>query len=158
MKPEIKQWKSLVISLLLTLAVGGLAGFATAGSMEKYANLYQPPLAPPGWLFPVVWTILYVLMAVAAWRVFISHSPNKQQALLLYGIQLIVNALWPVLFFTLDAYLLAFAWLLLLWYLVFMMFRQFKEIDPLAGWLIVPYLVWLTFAAYLNLAIAIHYL
>ena len=157
MNEKVKQWKSLLVILLIILAAAGLSGLLTAGSMEKYTGMYQPPLAPPGWLFPVVWTILYILMAVAAWRVYISNAPEKKTALITYAVQLLVNVLWPVLFFKFDAYLLAFAWLLLLWYLVFIMLKQFYKIDPLAGKLIVPYLLWITFAGYLNLAIVIHY-
>ena len=157
MNVKVKQWKSLFIILLITLAAGGLSGFLTSESMKEYAGLYQPPLAPPGWLFPVVWTILYILMAVAAWRIYISDAPEKKTALITYGVQLLVNVLWPVLFFKFDAYLLAFAWLLLLWYLIFIMLKQFYKIDPLAGKLIIPYLLWVTFAGYLNLAIVLHY-
>lgn len=130
----------------------------TSNSMEKYNRLYQPPLAPPGWVFPVVWTVLFILMGIAAYLVYISDAADKKQALILYVIQLVVNAGWSLIFFGLNAYLVAFAWLLLLWYLVFMTLKQFWSINPWAGKLLVPYLVWLTFAGYLNLAIAIHYM
>ena len=92
------QWKPLLLSILISLGTGTLAGLLTSGSMEKYQTLYHPPLAPPGWVFPVVWTILYFLMGVAAYRVYVSGNDDTKQALLIYGAQLLVNALWPLLY------------------------------------------------------------
>lgn len=150
-------WKTLLISLVISLGTGALSAALTADSMTKYRQMYKPPLAPPGWVFPVVWTILFILMGIAAWLVYESGSPDAGQALRLYAVQLAVNAVWPILFFRLDLYLLSFAWLVLLWYLVYLLTGRFRKIVPAAGALLVPYLVWLTFAGYLNLAIAIHY-
>ena len=151
------KWKELLISLFISLGAGALAGLLTSDSMQKYATMYKPPLAPPGWVFPVVWTVLYILMGIAAYLVYVSDSDQKKTALTLYGVQLVANVLWSVIFFELDAYLLAFAWLLLLWYLIFLTLRSFYEINPTAGKLLIPYLLWVTFAGYLNLSIAIHY-
>lgn len=151
-------WKVLAVSLGITLGAGGLSGLLTAGSMGQYENMYQPPLAPPGWIFPIVWTILYILMAVAAYLVIQSGSPEKEQAIKLYLGQLLVNVLWPVLFFVMETYLPAFAWLILLWYLIWKTIQVFASIDKWAGYLMIPYLLWVTFAGYLNLAIALHYL
>lgn len=151
------KWKSLIVSLIISLGTGMAASALTAGSMGKYQELYKPPLSPPGWVFPVVWTVLYILMGIAAWLVYESGSPDTGQALKLYLLQLLVNAVWPVLFFRFHLYLLAFAWLLLLWYLVFTVTGKFWKIVPAAGKLMIPYLVWITFAGYLNLAIAVHY-
>ncbi len=151
-------WKELLISLFISLGAGALAGLLTSDSMQKYATMYKPPLAPPGWVFPVVWTVLYILMGIAAYLVYVSDSDQKKTALTLYGVQLVANVLWSVIFFELDAYLLAFAWLLLLWYLIFLTLKSFYEINPTAGKLLIPYLLWVTFAGYLNLSIAIHYL
>lgn len=142
--------KSLVISLLLSLGTGAAAGILTSDSMAKYEALCKPPLSPPGWVFPVVWTILYTLMGIAAWLVWNSDSEDKKQALGYYAAQLFVNAVWPILFFRLDWHLTAFVWLLLLWYLVFVTTRMFYKINPLAGKLMVVYLIWITFAGYLN--------
>lgn len=152
------QAKPLIVSLLISLGTGALGAILTRGSMEQYNNLYKPPFSPPGWVFPVVWTILFILMGIAAYLVYISDAPEKWVGLKLYFIQLLLNVGWSVIFFRLNAYQLAFAWLLLLWYIVFLTAKEFYKINPLAGKLMVPYLLWLTFAGYLNLAIALFYL
>lgn len=151
------QWKPLLVSLVISLGTGAIGGLLTSGSMEKYSRMYQPPLAPPGWVFPVVWTILYLLMGVAAYLVYRTNSEKKYAALKLYAVQLLVNLGWPLLFFGLGAYLLAFTWLALLWYLVWMTIKQFYKINQTAGKLMLPYLLWVTFAGYLNLSIAVYY-
>ena len=152
------QVKPLVVSLLISNGAGIIGAILTKGSMEQYRNLYKPPFAPPGWVFPVVWTILFILMGIAAYFVYISESPDKWVGLKLYLIQLLLNIGWSFIFFRLNAYQLSFAWLLLLWYIVFLTTKEFYKVDTRAGILMIPYLVWLTFAAYLNLAIALHYL
>lgn len=123
--------------------------------MEKFAHLEQPPLSPPGWLFPVVWTILFFLMGVASYLVVRSDAPweKKKKALIFYGIQLVVNFFWSILFFNFGMYLFAFFWLLLLWVLILVTLVLFGRIRPAAGWLLVPYLLWVTFAGYLNFGI-----
>ena len=151
-----KKWLELLCSLAVSLGTGGLAASLVAGSMEQYESMYKPPLAPPGWVFPVVWTILYILMGIAAWLIYRSGSPEKKSALKWYLAQLAVNAVWPVLYFRAGAYWVAFFWLLLLWYLVFETIRKFARISREAAWLMIPYLAWITFAGYLNLAVALH--
>ena len=150
--------KTLAISIAISLGVGLLSAFLTGSSMREYADMYKPPLAPPGWVFPIVWTILYILMGIAAWRVFESQGADRRLALSLYGNQLLLNIVWPLLFFNLQIYFFAFAWLLLLWLMIYLTMRQFAMLDQKAGTLLIPYLVWVAFAGYLNLAIAIHYL
>ena len=115
----------------------------------------QPPLSPPGWLFPVVWTILYLLMGYASYRVATSgaDSGKIRRALTLYGAQLAVNFLWPLVFFGLGWYLVAFFILILLWVLILLTMRAFSEIDEVAGNLLLPYLLWVTFAGYLNFGV-----
>lgn len=159
-------WKALLISIAVSLGTGVASSLLTGGAMREYGNLYQPPLAPPGWLFPVVWTILYILMGIAAYLVWEAGFPDGgatggersdiRTALTLYLIQLLLNALWPVLFFNRQAYFLAFAELLLLWLAIYLTIKQFKEISRAAALLMLPYLAWVTFAAYLNLAIALN--
>lgn len=139
-----------IFSFTLPLAVGGLAAWLTMGSMSQYAALVQPPLAPPAWIFPVAWTILYVLMGWASLRVRQSGSPERSNALALYYTQLAVNFVWPLLFFRVGLYGTAFWWLILLLALVLVTVRAFYRIDKQAGWLLVPYLAWLIYAAYLN--------
>ena len=122
--------------------------------MGQYETLESPPLAPPGWLFPVVWTILYALMGISAARVWLSPpSRARNLGLNLFITQLVVNFFWSPIFFNLEAFGLAFFWLVLLWGLVLWMILAFRKVDPLAAKLQIPYLIWLSFAAYLNLGV-----
>lgn len=146
--------KPLSVSLLISLGTGVIAGFLTSGSMEKYQEMYHPPLSPPGWVFPIVWLLLYTLMGISAYRIYMKNP--KAEALKLYLIQLAVNFLWPIFFFNLGWQLFAGVWILLLWYLVFLLIKEFARIDPGAAKLLIPYLIWLTLAAYLNIVIALH--
>lgn len=149
------KWKQLALCLAIPLAVGGLSAFLTRGNTELYDLVFLPPMAPPGWVFPVVWTILYVLMGLACYLVLTSREPPamQQEALTRYGLQLAANFVWPLLFFLLEWYLASFLWLALLWVLVWRTYGAFRRISPPAGWLLVPYLVWVAFAGYLNLGI-----
>ena len=148
-------WKQLLISIGISLGIGALAGFLTQNSMEVYSELQRPALSPPGWLFPIVWTILYLLMGISAYLIYDSHSPNKEKALTIYVWQLFFNFLWSIVFFNLQNILLAFIVLIILWLLIVAMIKSFKEINPLAAWLQIPYLLWVTFAGYLNLMLYI---
>lgn len=147
--------KKLLTSIALPFLVGIFAGLLTRNSMEAFSILNKPPLAPPAILFPIVWTILYILMGFSFY--FIQKSKGRKQncesASSLYYYQLIVNFLWPLFFFRLQWYFFSFLWLVLLWILVILMIRCFSKISKLAGLLNIPYLLWLTFAGYLNFAI-----
>lgn len=147
--------KLLIICLVIPLAVGGIAALLTNNGMDTFETLSQPPLSPPGWLFPVVWTILYVLMGIASYLALTSGKLQEhiRRAIVLYGIQLAFNFLWPILFFSLSAYLFAFIWLTALWLLILATIFSFYRLSNIAGWLMVPYLIWVTFAGYLNLGI-----
>ncbi len=145
--------KSLVISLLIPLAVGGLSGFLTMNSMEIYKNLNQPNFAPSPFAFPIVWTILYILMGISSYMIYESKSPLKNKALAVYAVQLIFNFIWPLIFFNAQMYLFAFIFLIALWLLVVWMIILFYKIKFVAAYLQIPYLLWLTFAAYLNFTI-----
>ena len=142
--------KPLVASLAISLGVGGLSALLTKSSMEKYAGLEQPPLAPPGWLFPVVWTVLFILMGVAAYLVWIENGPERDRMLTLYAAQLVFNFFWTLIFFNGGKFGLAFIWLLILWGLILATLLSFRKKNKTAGNLLIPYLVWVTFAAYLN--------
>ncbi len=144
-------WKVLLFFLLYTYALAGI-GVLLGGGFD-IESLKQPPLAPPAWLFPVVWTLLYTLMAVAAYLAFTSNDLDRGPALRLYLLQVVVNALWPLLFFRLEWRLFAFFCLLLLIALVVLTMVGFYNIRRTAFWLLVPYLVWVTFAGYLNLGV-----
>lgn len=150
-----KQWKPIILSILVAEAVGALSGFLTREGMKLFTDaVAQPPLSPPPLLFPIVWTILYALMGYGSARIWLSTpSPDRSRALNLYAIQLVVNFFWSLIFFNAQAFGFAFFWLLLLWGLVLLMILAFDKIDPLSAKLQVPYLIWLTFAAYLNLGV-----
>ncbi len=147
---------TLIICIAIPLLVGLLAGILSGGGMETFMKLDKPPLSPPGWVFPVVWTILYILMGIASYLVLTSGAERQKilEALIFYFAQLAANFVWPILFFDLKWYLLSFAWLILLWVLIFKTIRLFRDISKEAAWLMIPYLVWVTFAGYLNLGIA----
>ena len=146
--------KGLLLALAVPLAVGGLSGWLTRDGMRQFEQLNQPPLSPPGWLFPVVWTILYLMMGLASFLVYTRGRGRwTRRGLALYGAQLVFNFLWSIWFFGQSRYLLAFFWLVALWVLIGLTALAFARVRPFAGWLLVPYLVWVSFAGYLNLAI-----
>lgn len=150
------QWKKLVICIAIPLAVGGLSALLTRDSMEDFELLNKPPLSPPGWLFPVVWTILFTLMGIASYLVLQSHKTHHvRTALTVYGVQLVFNFLWSMIFFNLALYWPAFIWLVLLWLLILANIFLFYRISKPAGYLLVPYILWVTFAGYLNVGIAL---
>ena len=139
------------ISIALSLVIGGLSALFTMMGMEDYRLAEKPALTPPEIVFPIVWTILYTLMGISAARVWIaSEDKGSNGGLILYAIQLVVNFFWSIIFFTLQAYGFAFFWLLFLWLLVLLMIISFSKTDKIAAYLQVPYLLWLSFAGYLN--------
>lgn len=142
----------MILCIALPLAVGGLSALLTRGSMETFQSLNKPTLSPPGWLFPVAWTVLYILMGIASYLVLTSGKPNRS-ALTVYGIQLVFNFFWSIIFFNLEAYLFSFIWLIILWILIFITMIMFFRISEPAGYLLLPYLLWVTFAGYLNWSI-----
>lgn len=156
MKTQSKQnLITILVFLGIPLAAGALSALISMPSSPSniYASLNKPPLSPPAFLFPIVWTILYILMGVSSYLIYKSNASTKSDALFNYGVQLFVNILWPFLFFRFSAILPALVWLIFLWILVFHMIRQFTEINHVAGLLQIPYLTWLTFAGYLNASI-----
>lgn len=147
-----KQWKTLIFCIAVPLAVGVLSALLTRNGMQTFDLLNKPKLAPPGWLFPVVWTILYILMGIASYLVITSRKPNGA-ALITYGLQLIFNFFWSIIFFNLNLYLFAFIWLVIMWLLIVKTTFLFYQITEPAGYLMIPYIVWVAFAGYLNLSI-----
>ena len=149
------KWKTYVFWIVLTELVGALAGFLSREGTELYqASVLKPALTPPGWIFPVVWGILYLLMGIAAARIALLQESGAQRAALrVYGLQLAVNFIWPLLFFNLQAFGAAFLWLVLLFALIVWMILSFRELDKAAAWLLLPYLLWTAFAGYLNLGV-----
>ena len=147
--------KLLAKCIAIPLLVGIVAAIISGGGMEVFESVNKPPLSPPAWLFPVVWTILYMLMGISSYLVLTSGAEENEisKAMTIYGYQLAVNFLWPTFFFNFQWYLFSFLWLVLLWVLVLVMIIRFWRIDRTAAYLNIPYLVWLTFAGYLNLGI-----
>ena len=145
----------LLLCIALPLLVGILSALLTRNSMMTFASLNQPPLSPPAWLFPVVWTVLYALMGISSYLMLSSGAEEHKvrRAMNLYLYQLAVNFLWPTFFFNFGWYFFSLLWLILLWILVFLMIRAFASISKWAAYLNIPYLIWLTFAAYLNAGI-----
>ena len=141
----------LIIALLIPLAVGAVSSLLSGTMMVP--SFIQPSFSPPGYLFPIVWTILYILMGISSYLVYTSDSPAKPAALLVYAIQLVFNFFWTILFFRFSLYGLAFLWLLALIGLIAIMIWLFSKIGPTAAYLQLPYLLWCLFAAYLNFAV-----
>ena len=151
------RWKILIPSLLLPLAVGGLSALLSGGGMRQFDLLNKPLLSPPGWLFPVVWTILYLLMGFCSYLIAASDAEKLQKnaAMRIYLIQLAFNFFWSILFFRFQSYWLSFAWLAGLWVLIIITIDRFSKIRKTAGDLLAPYWLWVTFAGYLNASIAL---
>ena len=151
------EWKKLIVSILIPLAVGGAAALIANGSFKDFEALNKPPLAPPAWAFPAAWTLLYILMGIAAYLVYCSEKyPGRiERALTFYAVQLFMNFCWTLIFFNLKLYLAAFIWLVFLWAAIAVTALLFRFISKPAGWLMLPYLEWVTFAGYLNLGVHI---
>ena len=149
---NIKNKSALIIFILIPLAAGSLSALLS-GNSAAYLALNKPPLSPPSFLFPIVWTILYILMGISSYIIYESETPEKNKALRLYFIQLFFNFLWSIFFFGFSMYLFAFLWLIVLIILIALMIYQFHKISPVAAYLQIPYLIWCLFAAYLNFMI-----
>lgn len=138
--------------IAFTEAVGGLSGWLTKDGTKLYnATVTQPPLSPPSWVFPVVWAILFALMGIGSAKVYLAPtSRNRTQALTVFFVQLAFNFLWSIIFFNLQAFGFALIWLLVLWGLILWMIISFGMVDRTAALMQIPYIIWVTFAAYLN--------
>lgn len=150
------KYKPYIISILIALGVGGLSSLLVRDNFSIYTELNTPPFAPPSILFPIAWTILYVLMGVSSAMIYTSDNAgesDKRTALWLYGIQLFFNFCWSPVFFNLNFFLFAFIWLMIMWVIIIVMIVKFYTINKTAAYLQIPYLLWTTFAAYLNLGI-----
>ena len=147
----MKKWKIFAKSILIPVVIGGVVGLIISGSMD-YESLQKPPLSPPGIIFPIVWTILYVLMGIS-YGILESKNLNDEKINLIYYLQLFVNALWSIFFFVFKWRLFSFIWIILLLVLIIIMIVKFYKKDKLSGILQIPYLLWTLFATYLNLSI-----
>lgn len=153
-------WR-LIVSLAIPLVIGGLSALIAGDQMVAFGNFNQPPLAPPAWLFPIAWTVLYLLMGLACFLVWV-HPTNKQITarektffFIIYGGQLIFNFLWSIFFFNCGWHWFAFGWLIVLWVMILALVIWSLKNHRGAMWALLPYLLWVTFAGYLNLMIAI---
>ena len=151
------KWKTLIIAVAIPLLTGTIAGLLTAENTAYFSLLEKPPLSPPGWLFPVVWTLLYTLMGIASYFIIESESETSEKisALKVYFLQLAFNFLWSIFFFNLELYAFSFIWLLTLLCLIIQTTLKFRKIDTRAELLMLPYIAWVSFAGYLNLGIAL---
>ncbi len=150
-------YKVLIICIAIPLIVGFLSGFITSDSVQSFNSLNKPTLTPPASVFPVAWSILYVLMGLSSYVIFMANAneDKKKEALKIYGVQLFFNFCWSIIFFSFELYFIAFLWLLALIALVVLLMIKAKSIDIKATYLLVLYLAWICFAGYLNFAIFI---
>jgi tryptophan-rich sensory protein len=150
-----KNWKIYGAWIAIAEAIGALSGLLSREGMRIYSQtVIQPTLAPPMLVFPVVWSILFALMGISAAIIWQSpESELRSKGLNLFVAQLTVNFFWSLIFFNLQAFGFAFLWLVLLWALVAWMIWTFYQVEPLAAWLQIPYLLWLTFAGYLSFSV-----
>ena len=148
-----KTLRTKIIFVLISLGVGALSALLTKDSMDIFDTITKPPLTPPSAVFPIVWTILFILMGLGAARVYLKEPGGR--ALYIYGLNLVINFFWSIIFFNFRSFGFAFIWLLLLIAVVALMIISFFRIDKLAAYLQIPYLLWLLFAGYLNLFICL---
>ena len=153
------KWKRLIIAILIPLLVGGLSAFLTSSNMKMFETINKPPLSPPSWLFPIAWTIIYIFMGIASYIIYENKYGYKrvigERALIIYGVQLMFNFFWSILFFNLKYYTFSFIWLTIMWGLIILLMYYAKKINKNAFYLLIPYILWVTFAGYLNLGISI---
>jgi len=149
-----KLWLVLILFFAVCLGVGGIASFFTARSVRDwYPQLRKPAGTPPGWLFGPVWTTLYALMAISAWLVWREYRRGALPALLIFFAQLAMNVAWPGIFFGSRMPGVAFAEIVLLWLAIAFNMLIFYLLLPVAAYLLLPYWLWVAYAAYLNFGI-----
>ena len=156
-KAFFTKYKTYIISSLIALAVGLLSSLLTMKNMNL-SFLQQPPLSPPAFLFPIVWSMLYIMMGISSAKIFNARSNSPEEvrnALSTYASSLLVNFTWSIIFFNFGAFFLAFLWIILLEFLIIKTIKQYSAIDKSAAILQIPYAVWVAFAGYLTLAISL---
>jgi len=148
-------WLQLLIPVGLIEAIGYFGSFLSGDMKPVYIPLAKPPLAPPTWVFSIVWPILYALIGIAAYRIYQHHSQASRQALIWFGVQLFFNFWWSIVFFRFELFWAAAAVIIIIGITAAYTTYLFSKIDKIATWLMIPYLLWVIFAAYLNIALAI---
>lgn len=147
-----KKYRTQTAWVVLTLLAGGV-GALLSGGFDIYKTINKPPLSPPAVVFPIVWTLLYIMMGLSSGTVAVSRDLDKPSALKLYLLHLLINILWPVIFFRFYAFKLACVWLALLIFTLLIVFRRFLGIEKKSAWLLLPYFAWSLFALYLNFGV-----
>jgi len=150
--------KVYAISLLISLGTGGLSAFLTRENMNIYDEIITPPLSPPSIVFPIIWTILFILMGISAGMIYLNKDKSMSEAgegLRVYVFQLIMNFFWSIIFFNMRAFTFAFIWIVILWIAIITMILKFRKVNKTAAYLQIPYAIWVLFAAYLNIMIAV---
>ncbi len=159
MNTKVKNIITLIIAVAIPLVVGGVSAALTNGTMTTFNSVKKPPLSSPGWLFPIAWSILYILMGIASYLIFKINDEgfagNRKMFLIVYFVQLVFNFFWTIIFFNMKQYYFAFGWLVVMWILILICIVQAFKMSKVAGWMLIPYILWSTFAGYLNLSIAI---
>lgn len=145
-------WKRLIIITIITFLVGSFFSFFTMNNMSVFKEL-EKPINVPAIIFPIVWSILYLLMSISCYIITESNDKNKDKAVIWYGINLVVNSLWSLIFFGFGTYLLSFIWIILLLIIVIIMMAKFYNINKKAAYLNILYILWIIFAGYLNFGI-----
>lgn len=144
--------KEEIISLLIPLIGGFIFGLISMGGFKEFNSLTKPFLTPPGFIFPIVWTILYALMGISSYLIYNENEINSSCCLKIYAINLFVNFLWSPIFFGLNLRLFALVWIIILDIVIVYMIICFYKVNKKAAYLQIPYLIWSLFATYLNLA------
>ena len=151
MKIDIKK---VIFYIGITVLIGSIPSFFIKIG-DVYRSLNRPPLSPPGIIFPIIWTILFILMGISIYRIMMTNNSKRSEARLIYFIQLILNALWTPIFFGFRNYFLGFLWIIMLIILVITMIILFNKMDKISAYLNIPYLIWLVFALYLSFGVFI---
>ncbi len=155
-KTLLRTLKPYLVSCFISLGVGIISAVATSGSMDIYDRIAKPTLSPPSILFPIVWTVLYILMGISAARIYLNRELKPvevKDALSVYGMSLVANFVWSIIFFNFGAFIVSFVWLLLLLSLIVAYTIRYFAIDKPSAFLQIPYIAWVAFAGYLNFAI-----
>lgn len=145
----------LAICIITPLLVGGLSSLLTRNQMSAFGEMNQPPGSPPAWVFPVAWTVLYILMGAASFLIFCSNSESRGLILILYAAQLMLNFIWSPVFFNLQMYWLAFIILFVMWIMIVAIMIMARDVSVIASYMLLPYAVWCIYAMYLNIGIIV---
>ena len=152
-----KQTKNILSLILISVALIVFGYLGSINSKEYYSSLILPDFAPPSWLFPIAWSVIYALMIASAVIIekYVLNGMYKKDAIGSYYLQLVINVIWPWLFFVFKLNLISFVWIIILFVFVFITFKKFYKLNKLSGILLIPYLTWLIYAAYINLGVSV---